>query len=113
MLEVIPANEMERREKECLSLAKSWMGRIPLDLDVLIVDEMGKEISGTGMDTKVINRSVHAHYNPFRDTARIERIFVRDLSESSSNNAIGIGLADITTDRLVEQYPGTRGYAAE
>jgi len=84
-------------------LAKSWMGRIPVDLDVLIVDEMGKEITGTGMATKVINRSVHAHYNPFPDAPQIGRIFVRDLSEFSSNNAIGIGLADVTTDRLVRR----------
>jgi hypothetical protein len=102
-LEAIPAEEMECREKENLALANSWMGRIPIDLDVLIVDEMGKEISGTGMDTKVINRSVHAHYNPFPDAARIGRVFVRDLSEFSSNNAIGIGLADVTTDRLVRR----------
>jgi hypothetical protein len=102
-IELISAKEMERREKECLAVAKSWMGRIPVDLDVLIVDEMGKEISGTGMDTKVINRSVHAHYNPFPDAPQIGRIFVRDLSEFSSNNAIGIGLADITTDRLVRR----------
>jgi hypothetical protein len=102
-LDAIPAEDMERREKEYLALAKSWMGRIPVDLDVLIVDEMGKEISGTGMDTKVINRSVHAHYNPFPDAPQIGRVFVRDLSECSSNNAIGIGLADVTTDRLVRR----------
>ena len=102
-LDTIPAEDMESSEKEYLVLAKSWMGRIPVDLDVLIVDEMGKEISGTGMDTKVINRSVHAHYNPFPDAAQIGRVFVRDLSEFSSNNAIGIGLADVTTDRLVRR----------
>jgi hypothetical protein len=102
-LDAIPAEDIESREKEYLALAKSWMGRIPVDLDVLIVDEMGKEISGTGMDTKVINRSVHAHYNPFPDAPRIGRVFVRDLSECSSNNAIGIGLADVTTDRLVRR----------
>jgi hypothetical protein len=102
-LEAVSAEQMESREKENLVLAKSWMGRIPVDLDVLIVDEMGKEISGTGMDTKVINRSVHAHYNPFPEAPRIGRVFVRDLSEFSSNNAVGIGLADITTDRLVRR----------
>src|SRR5262249_3273728 len=55
------------------------------------------------MDTKVINRDVHAHYNPFPDAPQIGRVFVRDLSEFSSNNAIGIGLADVTTDRLVRR----------
>jgi len=102
-LDVIPAADLERREAEDLALVKSWMARIPTDLDILIVDEMGKDISGTGLDTKVINRSVHAHYNPFAEAPRIERIFVRDLSDLSYNNALGIGLADITTDRLVNR----------
>ena len=102
-LDAIPAVELERREAEDLALVKSWMARIPTDLDVLIVDLMGKDISGAGMDTKVINRSVHGQYNPFPEAPRIERIFVRDLSELSYHNAVGIGLADITTDRLVNR----------
>jgi hypothetical protein len=46
---------MELRDEENLALATSWMPRLPCDLDVLIVDEMGKNISGTGMDAKVVN----------------------------------------------------------
>ena len=57
-LTAVPVGEMERREEELLALVKSWMARIPADLDILIVDEMGKEISGAGMDTKVVNRGV-------------------------------------------------------
>jgi hypothetical protein len=56
---------MEQREEENLALVKSWMGKIPTDLDILIIDEIGKNISGAGMDTKVINRSVQGHFNPF------------------------------------------------
>ena len=57
---------MEQREEELLELAKSWMGRIPVqELDILILDEMGKNISGAGMDTKVVNRGVHGEYNPW------------------------------------------------
>jgi len=103
MLEAVPAAGMEAREEELLALAKSWMGRIPMDLDILIVDEMGKNISGAGMDTKVINRSVFGEYNPWPDTPRIERIFVRDLTDLTYNNAVGIGMADVTTDRLVNR----------
>ena len=55
------------------------MGRIPLPLDMLILDEIGKNISGAGMDTKVVNRSVYGESNPWPDEPRIERIFVRDL----------------------------------
>jgi hypothetical protein len=79
------------------------MGRIPMDLDLLMLDEIGKNVSGAGMDTKVVNRSVLGDYNPWPDTPRIERIFVRDLSDLTYNNAVGIGMADITTDRLVNR----------
>jgi hypothetical protein len=102
-LEAVPVADMERREEELLALVKSWMGRIPADLDVLIIDEIGKNISGAGMDTKVVNRSVQGAYNPWPDTPRIERIFVRNLSDLSYNNAVGVGMADIVTDRLVNR----------
>ncbi len=103
-LEAVPVENMERREEELLALAKSWMGRIPVkQLDILIVDEIGKNISGAGMDTKVINRSIQCHYNPSPDLARIERIFVRDLSALTYNNGVGLGMADVVTDRLVNR----------
>ena len=101
LVEALRVENMEQREEELLALAKSWMARIPMDLDILIVDRMGKNISGTGMDTKVINRSIHAEYNPWPGLARIERIFVRDLSDLSYGNAVGIGMADVVTDRLL------------
>ena len=67
------------KRKSCLRSAKSWMARIPFELDILILDEIGKNISGAGMDTKVVNRGVHGEYNLWPDTApRIERIFIRD-----------------------------------
>src|ERR1700728_5010 len=102
-LEFVPVENMERREEELLALAKSWMGRIPTDLDILILDEIGKNISGAGMDTKVVNRSVQGVYNLWPDTPAIERIFVRDLSDLSYNNAVGVGMADVVTDRLVDR----------
>jgi hypothetical protein len=102
-LEAVPVEGMERREEELLALAKSWMGRIPMDLDILVLNEIGKNVSGAGMDSKVVNRSVLGDYNPWPDTPRIERIFVRDLSDLTYNNAVGIGMADITTDRLVNR----------
>ena len=79
-LAAVPVEDMERREEELLALVKNWMGRIPVPLDILILDEIGKNISGAGMDTKVVNRSVYGESNPWGDLARIERIFVRDLS---------------------------------
>src|SRR5260370_6067494 len=79
-LTAVPIDEMERKEEELLALVKTWKGRIPMPLDILILDEIGKDISGAGMDTKVVNRSVNGEANPSPDEPRIERIFARDLS---------------------------------
>lgn len=97
----VPVENMEQREEELLALAKSWMGRIPMDLDIVILDEIGKNVSGAGMDTKVVNRSVRGQPNPWPDTPRIERIFIRDLSDLSYGNGVGIGMADVVADRLL------------
>jgi hypothetical protein len=102
-IEAVGAEGMIRREEELLELAKSWMGRIPMPLDILIVDEMGKNISGAGMDTKVINRSVHGEANVWDTAPRIERIFVRSLTSLSYGNAVGIGMADVIHDRLYRE----------
>jgi hypothetical protein len=79
------------------------MAKIPADLDVLILDEIGKNISGAGMDTKVVNRGVNGQYNPWPGVPHIERVFVRDLSELTYNSAVGLGMADVVTDRLVNR----------
>jgi hypothetical protein len=97
----VPAEEMERADEELLVEVRGWMGRLPLPLDVLIVDEIGKNISGSGMDSKVVNRSVHGESNPWRDAPRVERIFIRDLSPHSYGNAMGIGMADVVHGRLL------------
>ena len=102
-LDAVAADGMEQREEELLVLAKSWMPRLPCDLDVLIIDEMGKNISGTGMDAKVVNRGPDGEDNPWPGLPSIGRIFVRDLAARSDGNAMGIGMADVTHDRLVRQ----------
>src|SRR5580698_3124103 len=102
-LTAVRVEEMEPKEEELLVLAKSWMGRMPLPLNILIVDEIGKNFSGAGMDTKVVNRGVNGEYNPWPDTPRFERIFIRDLSELTYNSAVGLGMADVVTTRLVER----------
>jgi hypothetical protein len=102
-IDAVPLEAMEQREMENLALVKSWMAKIPADLDILILDEIGKNISGAGMDSKVVNRGVNGEYNPWPNTPRIERIFVRDLSELTYNSAVGLGMADVVTNRLVER----------
>jgi len=101
----LPVSSLIRCEEELLRVAKSWMARLPFPaVDVLIVDEMGKNISGTGVDLKVVNRGVMNMFNPWPDTARVERIFVRDLSTLSYGNGNGIGVADVVHDRLLEKF---------
>src|SRR5262249_11544171 len=92
-LEAVPADGLEPREEAILAVAKSWMPALPCDVDVLIVDEMGKNISGTGMDAKVVNRGPACEYNPWPSLRAIRRIFVRDLDLETHGNALGIGLA--------------------
>ena len=99
----MPAAQLLQTERELLVEAKSLMGRLPFDeLDLLIVDWTGKNISGTGMDTNVIGRMMQ-NFEPEPAKPAILRIFVRDLTEESDGNATGIGLADFTTTRLVDK----------
>jgi hypothetical protein len=100
-IDAVPAEGLERRDEDLLALAKTWMPTLPCDVDVLIVDRIGKNISGTGMDAKVVNRGPACEYNPWPGLPAIQRIFVRDLDPETYGNALGIGMADVTTDRLV------------
>jgi hypothetical protein len=102
-LTAVRVEEMEQKEEELLVTAKSWMGRIPFDLDILMLDEIGKTISGAGMDTKVVNRSVQGQYNPWDTAPNFERVFVRAISEHSYGNGVGLGMADVIHDRLLKQ----------
>jgi len=107
IVKAIEPEDIECEEIKLLEKAKALLGRIPFkELDVLIVDEIGKEISGTGMDTNVIGRFwLPGEHEPL--TPEIKRIVVLDLTEETHGNAIGIGLADLTTQRLVSKidYP--------
>jgi len=101
LLAAIPGSEMEVREEQLLLLVKSWMARLPMPLDMLIVDEIGKNISGSGMDTKVVNRHVYGGANTWDTAPRIQRVFVRNMSDNTYGNAVGIGMADVIHDRVL------------
>lgn len=88
---------------ELLKQAYALMPRFPFpEIDVLVVEEMGKNISGVGMDTKVIGR-VKVHGVPDLAPSDIRTIAVLDLTPEAHGNASGIGLADVTTRRLVDK----------
>ena len=80
------------------------MAKLPFsNIDLLIIDNMGKDISGTGMDTNIIERKDENSSKTANVNAGITRIFVRDLTPNSHGNACGIGLADFTTQKLVNK----------
>jgi hypothetical protein len=89
-------------EPRLLEKARSLMGRIPFDqLDLLVVGELGKNYSGTGMDTNVLGRQM-VEGEPDRLLPKITRICVLDVSDESHGNAVGVGMADLTTQRLLD-----------
>ncbi|MDF2964581.1 MAG: hypothetical protein K0S39_6316 [Paenibacillus sp.] len=103
IIEAIPAEAIPARERELLKLSASYMPSLPAqDLDVLMVDHIGKNFSGTGMDTNIIGRVRIHGVNDF-DKPRIKYVIAGDLSEESHGNALGIGLADLTTKRLFDK----------
>jgi hypothetical protein len=100
-------NQLESGEERLFAKAKKLMPKLPFDdIDCLIVDQIGKNISGSGLDPNIVGRGVHG-YSSFlgqKDLPppRIKRIFVRELTPETHGNAIGIGFADLTTTRLVQ-----------
>ena len=102
-IEAVKPRDIEVKEKELLQLSKSMMAKLPFnEIDLLIIDEMGKDVSGVGMDPNITGRNRDI-LGGFPHPVQIKRLFVRDLTEKSKGNAIGIGFADITTQRLVDK----------
>ena len=102
--------EIESQEKDLLQLSKKMMAKLPFDeIDLLIVDEMGKDISGVGIDPNITGRNRDL-LGVFPHPVQVKRLFVRDLTDGSKGNATGIGLADITTQRLVDKIDYTATY---
>ncbi|MGG3467995.1 lactate racemase domain-containing protein [Neobacillus pocheonensis] len=103
IIEAIEPEQIEERESELLKKAFDLMPSLPIDeIDILVVDEIGKNYSGTGMDTNIIGRirvlGVEEPKKPI-----IKYVIASNLSEVSHGNALGIGLADLTTKRLFEK----------
>lgn len=90
-------------EKEMLTLSKTLMPRLPFDdIDVLLVNRMGKNISGTGMDTNVIGRKFNDNIAIGDEVPRVTRIVVQSLTPQSQGNANGIGMADFCHRRILK-----------
>jgi len=103
IVKALEPDEIEREEMKLLKKAKELLARLPFkEIDVLIVEEIGKNISGEGMDTNVTGRFwLPGESDP--KAPKIKRIVVLDLSKETHGNALGIGLADLTTKRVVSK----------
>ncbi len=105
-VDAAPAAGIEALDKRLLLCARKLYSRLPFsELDLLILDEIGKNIAGTGMDTKVVGRMPHLDGTPLRTEGitQIRRIYARDLTPQSEGNATGMGLADIIHRRIFEK----------
>ena len=104
LLKGVAPEEFVEREKELLVLTKKWMPRLPFDhVDLLIVDEIGKNISGAGMDTNVVGRKFHDNHAAEKEYPKVTRILVRGLTPETHGNASGIGTAEYAHRRAVEE----------
>ncbi|MFB3903799.1 MAG: DUF2088 domain-containing protein [Acidobacteriota bacterium] len=101
-IRAVPGPEIPDRDASMLNHARDLMPALPVDqLDLLIVDQIGKDISGVGLDTNVIGR-LGIRGEPDPERPRIKAIIARELTPGSHGNALGIGLADVITRRLYD-----------
>jgi hypothetical protein len=108
-VEVLPAADIEHREEQLLEEAKSRLPKILFDqIDVLVIDYIGKNISGDGMDPNITGRypTPYAHGGP-----DVSKMVVLDLTPETKGNANGVGTADFTTQRLVDKTDWPATYA--
>ncbi|MFN8592653.1 MAG: lactate racemase domain-containing protein [Thermomicrobiales bacterium] len=112
-VEAVPAAKIWEREQELLKIARGRMGQLPAErIDVLIVDRIGKDISGDGADPNVTNRDVAGVLPPSEEPVRprVQRMIVRDLTDDTEGNASGIGMFDVALRRAVDRMDPVATY---
>ncbi len=102
-IKAVAPDEFEDREKELLILAKKWLPTLPFKTaDLLLIDEIGKNISGTGMDTNVVGRKYLDHLAREDEWPKVRSIIIRGLTKETHGNATGIGLAEFALTRAID-----------
>jgi len=103
LIEALRPSEFESGEKKLLDISRANMPSLPVSkLDILVVDRMGKNISGTGIDTNIIGRiRINSEKEP--EAPDIKNIVISDITEESHGNAVGVGLGDFITRKLFEK----------
>jgi hypothetical protein len=104
LIKAVTPEQFEPREKELLLLARRWMPHLPFqNVDLLLIDQIGKDKSGTGMDANVIGRKFNDHAAVENEYPKVRRIAVRGLTEATRGNALGIGMAEFCRSRALRQ----------
>jgi hypothetical protein len=102
-LEAVRADKLFEREPDLMEESRAFKPKLPWDrIDVLIIEEIGKEISGAGADTKVIGRIMN-RFESECTSPFIKRVVILDLSKKTYGNAVGIGMADYTTEQAIRK----------
>ncbi|MFC6615218.1 DUF362 domain-containing protein [Halopenitus salinus] len=110
IIEGVPPEGFLSREAELLEIAYEQLPTLPFDeLDVLVLDRMGKDISGPGMDPNVLHRRPYEP-EPILERPRYTRVYTRSLTEPSHGNTVGIGLADLVHEDLLEAMEPEKGF---
>ena len=101
-IEAVAPAAFAAREIQLLALSRQWMARLPFDaVDVLVIDRMGKNISGVGFDPNVVGRKYNDHQAFEGETPKVRRICLRGLTSQSHGNAIGLGMAEFCRTQLL------------
>ena len=110
-IEAIPAAAIARREPQLLELSRATMARLLFDeIDVLVLEEIGKDVSGQGFDPNVVGRNARSLGNAF-DGSRVARLVALGMSAGAHGNALGMGELDIVTERLLAAVDLAATYA--
>ena len=104
LIEAVAPRDFEAREKQLLLLARAWLPRLPFPrVDVLLIDRIGKNISGVGFDANVVGRKFDDHKAVEGESPKVKRIALRGLTPQSHGNAIGIGMAEFCRSQLLRE----------
>jgi hypothetical protein len=102
LIEAVPPEEFEVRDRQLLVQARQWMARLPFDtVDVLVIDRMGKNISGAGFDPNVVGRKFNDHRAVAGETPKVRRICVRSLTPETHGNALGLGMSEFCRTQVL------------
>jgi hypothetical protein len=101
-IEAVEPSQFLARDPELLAIARNWMARLPFDAaDVLVIDRIGKNISGVGFDPNVAGRKFNDHQAVADETPKVKRICLRSLTPESHGNAIGLGMSEFCRTQLL------------